>query len=443
MDPADRLVVRPVRRIAGRIAVPGDKSISHRALMLGAIADGVTRVGGFLNGDDCLATLAAFESLGIAIEARSPTSLVIHGKGLHGLSTPDGPLDFGNSGTAIRLMAGLLSGQPFDSVLTGDESLRRRPMERIAAPLVKMGAAITTRDGNAPLRITGGRRLRGIDYALPVASAQIKSAVLLAALYASGPTTLRSPGPSRDHTERMLAAMGVEVEWTPDAASLALNPPARLDACAIDVPGDFSSAAFFIVAGLLGADDGLVVEGVGVNPTRTGLLTVLRAMGARIELEAEREVGGEPVADIHVARSRLTGVTVPVELVPLMIDEFPALFVAAAAAEGRTVVDGAAELRHKESDRIAVAARALAALGGRAQERPAGLVVEGGGRLAGGTVDSEGDHRIAMAFAMASLLAERPITILNTAEVATSYPGFAAAARTAGLDLDALAEPGS
>lgn len=438
-DPAERLEAHPVETVAGSLSVPGDKSISHRALMLGAVAEGTTAVEGFLDGDDCLATAAAFESLGIPIETRSPTSLVIHGKGLHGLGAPSGPLDFGNSGTAIRLMAGLLAGQPFDSVLTGDASLRRRPMDRIAEPLGRMGAGITTRDGKAPLVITGGRALHGIDYALPVASAQIKSALMLAALYARGATTLRSPGPSRDHTERMLSAMGVKLEHDTRSHTLVIEPPERLEAGRVDVPGDFSSAAFFIVAGLLGADAGLTIERVGVNPSRTGLLTVLRSMGARIEARNEREVGGEPVADLHVVRSRLRGVTVPAESVPLMIDEFPILFIAAAAAEGRTLVDGAEELRHKESDRIAVMARALEAVGGHVEERPAGVAIEGR-RLAGGTVDSEGDHRVAMAFAIASLISDAPISILNTAQVATSFPGFAAAARACGLDVREPAE---
>lgn len=430
----ERLEARPVARVAGRLAVPGDKSISHRALMLGAIADGTTTIEGFLNGEDCLATAAAFEALGVTIETRSPTSLVVHGTGLAGLSPPRGALDFGNSGTAIRLMTGLLAGQPFDSELTGDASLRRRPMERIAGPLRRMGAEIATHEGRAPLAITGGRTLRGIDHALPVASAQIKSALMLAALYARGATTLRSPGPSRDHTERMLGAMGARVTHDADAHVVVVEPAERLQAGPVFVPGDFSSAAFFIVAGLIGAEPELVIEDVGVNPTRTGLLTALRAMGARIEIGNERLIGGEPVADIRVERSRLCGTTVPRELVPLMIDEFPVFFIAAAAAEGRTVVDGAEELRHKESDRIAVMARALEAVGGRAEERPAGLEIEGG-PLTGGTVDSTGDHRVAMAFAVASLLSDAPITILRTAEVATSYPGFAAAARGCGFDV--------
>lgn len=437
---AARLEARPVARIAGRLTVPGDKSISHRALMLGAIADGTTTIDGFLDAEDCLATAAAFEALGVTIETRSPTTRVVHGRGLRGLGAPRARLDFGNSGTAIRLMTGLLAGQPFDSELTGDASLRRRPMERIAEPLRRMGAEITTRDGCAPLAIKGGRPLRGIDYAVPVASAQIKSALMLAALYARGTTTLRSPGPSRDHTERMLAAMGASVEHDAGAHVVVVEPAEQLAAGPILVPGDFSSAAFFIVAGLIAGEPELVVENVGINPTRTGLMSVLRSMGARLELLNEREAGGEPVADIRVERSRLQGVTVPPELVPLMIDEFPIFFVAAAAAEGRTVVDGAGELRHKESDRIAVMARALAALGGRAEETPAGLVVDGG-PLTGGVVDSEGDHRVAMALAVASLLSAAPITIQRTAEVATSYPDFAAAARSCGFDVRALEEP--
>ena len=417
-------------RVGGVLAVPGDKSISHRAIMLGALAEGETRVRGFLRGEDCLATLAAFRAMGVPIRDEGG-EVTIEGVGLHGLQPPQGVLDLGNSGTAIRLMTGLLAGQRFDSELTGDESLRRRPMERVAAPLRLMGAAIETRDGKPPIRIRGGRRLRGIDYTLPVASAQVKSALLLAGLYAQGPTTVHSPGVTRDHTEVLLAAMDADVRVGPDRV-VRLRPGRLLHALDLEVPGDFSSAAFFLVAGCLGADDGLVLRNVGINPTRTGLLEILRAMGADIELRDRRAAGGEPVADLLVCKRPLRGVDVPPELVPLAIDEFPALFVAAAGAAGRTTVRGAEELRAKESDRIAVMAEGLRTLGAAVEELPDGLVIEGG-RLGGGTIDSRGDHRVAMSFAVASLIAEAPIEILHTAEVATSFPGFVETAAMAGL----------
>jgi 3-phosphoshikimate 1-carboxyvinyltransferase len=430
-----RFVAEPADSIGGRIAVPGDKSISHRAIMLGAIAEGTTHVRGFLEGEDCIATRRAFEALGVAIDDEGPGALRIAGVGAEGLAAPARPLDLGNSGTAMRLMAGLLAGQAFDSELTGDESLQRRPMERVAAPLRSMGARILTHDGKAPIRILGGARLRGIDYTLPVASAQIKSALLLAGLRADGRTVVRAQGPSRDHTERMLRTLGADLAIEDGGLTVSLEGPQGLTAADIDVPGDFSSAAFFVVAGCIAAQDGLTIEHVGVNPTRTGLQQILEAMGAEIELRNSRSAGSEPIADLRVKASVLTGIDVPRELVPLAIDEFPILFVAAAAAKGRTVVRGAEELRHKESDRIAVMAEGLAALGIEVEELPDGLVVEGG-RLRGGTVDSRGDHRIAMAFAVASLVSDGPIEILNTAQVATSFPEFTRVAAAVGLRID-------
>ena len=419
----------------GEITVPGDKSVSHRALMLGAIAEGSTRIHGFLQSDDCLATRAALETLGVPIRDVPGGALAIEGVGMRGLKAPEKILDFGNSGTAIRLMTGLLAGQAFDSELTGDASLRQRPMERVAAPLRTMGARIETTGGKPPLRIKGGNSLRGIDYTLPIASAQVKSALLLAALSASGRTTLRSPGPSRDHTERMLLSMGAPVEQDAVRHSVSLAGPATVHGAEIRVPADFSSAAFFMVAGCLAARAGLLIRNVGVNPTRIGLLTILRSMGARIELRAQRLVGAEPVADLYVEQSELHGIAVPEHLVPLAIDEFPILFIAAAGATGTTSVRGAEELRKKESDRLAVMASGLTALGARVQEEPGGLAVEGGG-LHGGQVDSRGDHRIAMAFAVASLIADGPIEILNTAEVATSFPSFVEVATAAGLQIE-------
>jgi 3-phosphoshikimate 1-carboxyvinyltransferase len=425
--------------VGGRITVPGDKSISHRALMLGAVAEGATTVHGFLASEDCLATQAALAALGVDI-VRSPDGRVrIRGVGMQGLRRSTKALDLGNSGTAIRLLMGLLAGQPFDSELTGDASLRQRPMERVAAPLREMGARITTSaGGKPPVKIQGGARLHGIDYSLPMASAQVKSALLLAALESRGTTTVRSPGPSRDHTERMLETMGAKLDLSAEGHghTVRLEGPVTLRGGDIRVPADFSSAAFFLVAGCLGAPDGLTIENVGVNPTRIGLLTILREMGAEIELRAERSLGAEPVADLWVRQSDLRGIVVPLELVPLAIDEFPILFVAASAAAGTTVVSGAEELRKKETDRIAVMARGLAAVGIEVEEAPDGARIVGG-TMSGGTVDSRGDHRIAMSFAVASLRASAPLDILSTAEVATSFPNFLEVAAAAGLTVTA------
>ncbi|HEX7237024.1 MAG TPA: 3-phosphoshikimate 1-carboxyvinyltransferase [Gammaproteobacteria bacterium] len=430
----------PTNRVGGRITVPGDKSISHRSLMLGAIAEGTTVVRGFLASEDCLATQAALEAMGVSIERQRDGLVRIDGVGAKGgLRAPSRILDLGNSGTAIRLLMGLLAGQPFDSRLTGDASLQRRPMERVAAPLRQMGARITTAEGGRPpVAIGGGASLHGIDYELPMASAQVKSALLLAALFARGTTTVRSPGPSRDHTERMLESMGVRLTRAAAGVghTVALAGPAKLRGREVLVPADFSSAAFFIVAACLGARDGLSIENVGINPTRTGLLTILREMGARIELRNERTLGAEPVADLQVFQSELHGIEVDPALVPLAIDEFPILFIAAAAARGETVVSGADELRKKETDRIAVMARALEAVGVEVEERPDGARIVGG-RIGGGTIDSRGDHRVAMSFAVASVRAGAPIEILNTAEVATSFPNFLDVAAAAGLDVRA------
>ena len=429
-------LVEPAARVAGTVRVPGDKSISHRALMLGGIAEGITEVRGFLESEDCLATMRAMRALGVQIEQMSAREIRVRGVGRAGLKAATHALDMGNSGTAMRLMSGLLAGQSFDSELIGDSSLMKRPMERVATPLRAMGGRIETTDGKPPLRVLGGSPLNGIEYELPVASAQVKSAILLAGLYADGRTTVHSPGPSRDHTERMLQSMGVQLETSERGRghTVSLVGPATLRGREIGVPGDFSSAAFFIVAACLGAPDGLLIKNVGVNPTRTGLLTILREMGADIDLESERRLGAEPVADLFVRQSELRGIDVPPELVPLAIDEFPILFVAAAGARGTTRVSGAEELRTKETDRLAVMAQGLAAVGIAVEEQPGGLSVTGG-RIRGGTVDSRGDHRIAMSFAIASLLARAPIEILNTAEVATSFPNFLEAATDVGLRI--------
>ena len=429
---ATRYLARPARLIQGSLRVPGDKSISHRALMLGAIAEGSTGISGFLASEDCLATLAALRSLGVTIERPAETEVRVAGVGRAGLRAPPAALDMGNAGTAMRLSMGLLSGQSFDSTLIGDSSLMRRPMERVAQPLRSMGARIDTRDGRPPVAIHGGSRLIAIDYRMPIASAQVKSALLLAALYAEGTSRITEPAPTRDHTERMLRGFGVAVEREQGCISVAGG--ARLTGSSIAVPGDFSSAAFFIVAGCLAASRGVVIRGVGVNETRTGLLDMLALMGADIQLESREEAGPEPIADIHVRASELRGIRVPEHLVPLSIDEFPVFFIAAAAARGETLVTGASELRVKESDRLAVMAAGLGQLGIECELLPDGIRIQGGG-IGGGRIHSHGDHRIAMAFAIASLVAREPIEIEDVANVATSFPGFPALARQAGLDL--------
>ena len=421
--------------VRGAISIPGDKSVSHRAVLLGAIAEGTTEVEVFLESEDCLATLSAMRHMGVVLERRAPGRVVIDGVGLHGLEAPSAALDMGNAGTAMRLSMGLLAGQRFDSTLSGDASLSRRPMERAATPLRLMGARIDTTEGRPPVHIKGGATLAGIDYDLTVPSAQVKSAILLAGLYAEGVTQVRERAVTRDHTERMLRAFGVEVRA--ERGVVAVTGGQRLHGTRIRVPGDISSAAFFIVAATLAAEGAFLIQDVGVNATRTGILDILRLMGADIRMLNERRFGDEPVADLEVRARALTGIDVPPELVPLAIDEFPVLFVAAAAATGTTRVSGAQELRVKESDRIAVMATGLHTLGIDAEPRPDGLRIVGG-RLGGGTVDSHGDHRIAMAFAVAALKAHEPIEIRDVANVATSFPGFPTLARRAGLAIDEI-----
>jgi 3-phosphoshikimate 1-carboxyvinyltransferase len=433
---------QPARSVAGTIAVPGDKSISHRSLMLCGIAEGSSEVTGFLASEDCLASLAAMRAFGVHIEQPNPTQVVIHGVGLRGLRDAGFALDMGNAGTAMRLFTGLLSAQPFNSRLIGDASLMKRPMERVAKPLREMGADVRTRSGTPPVDIGGGRRLRGIEYTMPVASAQVKSAILLAALYADSATTVIAPAINRDHSERMLGSCGVRIDT--EGLRTTVYPPERLSNQRFNVPGDFSSAAFFIVAGLLGAArGGLLIQNVGLNPTRTGLLDVLRSMGGDIEILNPRESGAEPVADLLVHASALHGVEMPAALVPLAIDELPVLFVAAACASGETVVTGAEELRVKESDRIAAMSAGLKSLGVTHSVLPDGMRIEGRGEgpaFSGGEVDSFGDHRIAMSFAVASLRAAKSISIRDVANVATSFPGFVGLARSVGLDIRESAE---
>ena len=431
----------PALRVAGAMSVPGDKSISHRALMLSGLADGTSEVTGFLASEDCLATLRAMRALGVRIDQPSATHVIVHGSGLHGLERASQALDMGNAGTAMRLFTGLLAAQEFPSTLIGDASLMKRPMERVAKPLREMGADVRTRNGTPPVEIGGGRRLRGIEYMMPVASAQVKSAILLAGLYADGTTTVTAPAPNRDHSERMLLSCGVRL--TTDGLRTTLYPPQRLERQRLNVPGDFSSAAFFIVAGLLGAaNEGLLIRNVGMNPTRTGLLDILRGMGADIEIQDARESGAEPVADLRVRASALVGMEVPASLVPLAIDEIPVLFIAAACAQGETLITGAEELRVKESDRIAAMSAGLGRLGVAHEVLPDGMRIEGrtGIAFSGGEVDSHGDHRVAMSFSIASLRAAKPILIKDVANVATSFPGFVDLARSVGLDVTELGD---
>jgi 3-phosphoshikimate 1-carboxyvinyltransferase len=401
--------------------------------MFAALADGVSKIDGFLEGEDTRATAAIFSKLGVRIEIPSPSQRIVHGVGIDGLQAPDGPLDCGNAGTGMRLLAGLLAAQRFDSVLVGDASLSKRPMRRVTAPLSKMGARIDTEEGGLPpLRIHGGQALQGIDYTLEVASAQVKSALLLAGLYADGETVVHEPHPTRDYTERMLAAFGVDIEFSPGHARL--RGGQRLRAADIAVPADFSSAAFFLVAASIVPGSELRLRAVGLNPRRTGLLIALRAMGADITEENRNEQGGEPVADLVVRHAPLHGIEVPEAIVPDMIDEFPALFVAAACAQGPTVVRGAAELRVKESDRLAAMATGLRTLGLRVDETPDGATIFPGAMQAG-TIESHGDHRIAMAFAVAAQRAQGEVRVGDVANVATSFPGFNTLATRVGFGL--------
>ena len=424
--------------LRGELRVPGDKSVSHRAIMLASLAEGVSRIEGFLEGEDTRATAAAFRAMGVRIDAPTEGGREVHGVGLHGLSPPRDAIDCGNAGTGMRLLAGVLAGQRFDSCLVGDASLSKRPMRRVIDPLAAMGARIDSEAGGLPpLRIHGGQSLRGIDYATLVASAQVKSAILLAGLYAEGETVVREPHPTRDYTERMLQAFGWQVSHRAGEARLCGG--GRLLARDIEVPADFSSAAFFIVAASLVPGSDLLLRDVGVHPRRTGLLRALALMGADIAVLDQRERQGEPIADLRVRHAALRGIDVPEDVVPDMIDEFPALFVAAALAEGRTRISGAAELRVKESDRIGSMARGLQALGARVEETPDGALIEGGA-LHDGEVHSHGDHRIAMSFAIAGQLASGEVRISDCDNVATSFPGFDALARGCGFGLRSNSE---
>ena len=426
--------VRPGGTLNGKLSVPGDKSISHRAMMLGSLANGVTKISGFLEGEDALATMNAFRALGVQIEGPKNGEVLIHGVGMHGLRAPVHALDCGNSGTSMRLLSGLLAGQSFSSELIGDASLQRRPMHRVTKPLGQMGASIRTADqGFPPIIIEPVADLHGIRYILPIASAQVKSALLLAGLYASGRTEVVEPAITRDHTERMLRAFGYPV--TTDERTISLVGGGQLMGTDIRVPADISSAAFFAVGACITPDSDIILQGIGMNPTRTGLLTILRKMGAQIDISENRMVGGEPIADWRIRYSPLKGIHITPELVALAIDELPALFIAAAHAEGTTLVTGAAELRVKESDRIQVMKNGLDILGVESKVTPDGIVINGGGLTQGGVIDSHGDHRIAMSFSIAALRASEPIVINDCANVATSFPGFVTLAQSVGLGI--------
>lgn len=423
----------PASTLTGTIQVPGDKSMSHRSIMFGAIAEGVTEVSGFLEGEDSLHTLDAFKAMGVKIERGGVGEVTLYGRGAAAIQPAEGEIYLGNSGTGMRLLAGLLAGMNISAVLTGDKSLSGRPMRRIVNPLSQMGADIGTGDGGTPpLLIRKTKALSGIDYVSPIASAQVKSAILLAGLHATGTTSVHEPAITRDHTERMLRGFGVEVDVNGLTASI--RGQQKLQATSLSVPGDISSAAFFLVGASMTPGSQLTLTGVGMNPSRTGVISILRLMGADIRVENERITGGEPVADLHVTGSQLSGIAVPEELVSLAIDEFPAIFVAAVSATGQTVVTGAEELRVKETDRIQVMADGLRALGADITDTMDGALITGG-RLVGGTVDSCGDHRTAMSFSMASLVCDGPITVLDCDNVNTSFPDFARIAKRAGLNI--------
>ncbi len=430
-------IVQPGGYFKGSIRVPGDKSISHRSIMLGSLAEGTTNVTGFLEGDDALATLASFRAMGVQIDGPKDGKVAVHGVGMHGLKAPEKDIYLGNSGTSIRLLSGLLAGQKFESTLTGDKSLSGRPMKRVTDPLALMGAEIDSNEGKPPLKIKATNKLKGITYMLPMASAQVKSCILLAGMYAEGKTTVTEPAPTRDHTERMLSGMGYKVDVQGDTVSI--EGGGKLTATDIDVPADISSATFFMVGAAISEGSDLTLTHVGINPTRIGVINILRLMGADITLSNEKMTGGEPVADIRIKYAPLKGIQIPEDQVPLAIDEFPALFVAAACAEGQTVLTGAEELRVKESDRIQAMADGLTILGIDAQSTTDGIIINGG-VIGSGEVESHDDHRIAMSFAIAGLQAGGSIQINDCANVATSFPNFITLAQQVGLDIDEIDE---
>ncbi|ABQ54811.1 3-phosphoshikimate 1-carboxyvinyltransferase [Legionella pneumophila serogroup 1] len=414
-------ISKPVVCLKGEITVPGDKSISHRSIIFGAIAIGTSVIDGFLDGEDCIATLKAFQSMGVRIEGPDKQRVIIHGVGKYGLKQPQNIIDCGNSGTSMRLLAGLLAAQQFDSQLTGDESLLKRPMLRISRPLSQMGADVTTQDGKPPILIKGGKKLNGIHYVMPEASAQVKSCLLLAGMYAEGQTKITENAVSRDHTERMLRTFSYPVQIQDGVIVIDRN--GECHGTRLNIPGDISSAAFFIVAASITPGSDILIRNVGINPTRTGIIHILTEMGADIKVLNQRAYGEEPVADLHIRYSQLKGIDIPVSMVPLAIDEFPVIFIAAACAQGKTTLHGAKELRLKESDRIGAMVDGLNQLGVHAEGFDDGILIEGGS-IQGGEVNSRGDHRIAMSFAIAGAVASAPVTIKNCANVATSFPSF-------------------
>ena len=429
-------LINPSRIYDSKLTVPGDKSVSHRALMLGGIANGCTRIRGFLAGQDCLSTKRSMEALGVKIDMPTETEMLIQGVGLYGLSDPKIDLDLGNSGTGMRLIAGLLAGQDFSSRLIGDTSLSGRPMGRIIKPLSKMGAKISSDiNETPPLQISGKSKLRAIHYELPIASAQVKSAILLAGLYAEGITTLTEPAITRDHTERMLISMGARLSTS--GKKLSIEGKYELSGCDIEVPSDLSSASFIILAVLISKKADVLIQNVGINPTRVGVIEILRSMGADITLENEQQKGGEPVADIRVKSSKLVGSDIDPSLVSLAIDEFPVLFVAAAFSKGKTTFSGIGELRVKESDRIAAMSEGLKKLGITVDEYPDGAVIYGG-KFSGGEVHSKGDHRIAMSLAVAGTIADEQVIIKDVDSVDTSFPGFCECMTEIGADIQRI-----
>lgn len=428
-----KFIASPANSLSGNLKVPGDKSISHRSIMLGSLSHGITKVSGFLEGEDALSTLKAFQAMGVKIE-RDGDNVTIHGVGINGLRKPQGPLDLGNSGTSIRLMSGILAAQAFDCELVGDESLSKRPMNRVINPLRDMGAIIDSNDGKPPLKITGGQTLKGIDYDLPVASAQVKSCILLAGLYADGDTCVTEPAPTRDHTERMLKGLGYDVRVNDN--QMCLTGGGDLKATEIQVPSDISSSAFFMVAAAIAPKADITLLGVNINPTRTGVIDILQLMGANLTLSNEREIGGELLADIRIQSSKLTGIHIPEGLVPLAIDEFPAVFIAASCATGETILTGAKELRVKESDRIQVMADGLDILGIDNEVLEDGIKIQGGVfKEPTGMIESHHDHRISMSFAVASLRCDYPIEINGVDNVMTSFPNFVELANSAGMSI--------
>lgn len=429
-------LINPSRVYDSKLTVPGDKSVSHRALMLGGIANGCTHINGFLAGKDCLSTMSAMEALGIKIDMPSETEIFIHGVGLYGLSEPKIDLDLGNSGTAIRLMAGLLAGQDFTSCLIGDESLSGRPMGRIIKPLSLMGAKISSdKNETPPLQISGKSKLHAIHYDLPIASAQVKSSILLAGLYAEGITTLTEPAVTRDHTERMLISMGAK--FNKSSNKLCIQGKNELHGCDIAVPADLSSASFIILAALIAKKADVLIQNVGINPTRTGVIDILKSMGAQITLESVQQSSGETVADIRVKSSKLVGSVIDPNLVSLAIDEFPILFVAAAFSKGKTTFSGIGELRVKESDRITAMSEGLKKLGIMVEEYPDGAIIYGG-EFSGGKIHSKGDHRIAMSLAVAGTIANEQVIIEDTDSVDTSFPRFCECMAKIGADIQRI-----